>query len=626
MTTTTATEYRQFSSYEEFIYLSRYARWIEEEGRREQWPETIDRVIKAFQAQTKNNHHIPWEELRTAMLNRDVMPSMRVMMTAGKALDLNHIALYNCAFTDIDSLESFSEILYILMHGTGVGFSVKKESMSRLPFIERKGNSLITLDIEDSKEGWRDSVLQGVGLLAGGYHVAYDYSKIRAAGERLKTFGGRASGPAPLVSLHEYIDRIFTTAGGRRLTTAECHGIVCKIAEVVVVGGVRRSALISLSDLDDKSMAEAKTGEWWVEHGEYALANNSAVYETKPTEQEWNKEWGTIVASGSGERGIVNMLSAKKKCKEIGRDETKIMGTNPCGEILLRNGQFCNLSEVVIRPEDTQATLLNKVALASIIGTIQSTFDNIKGLSEKWITNTKEERLLGVSLTGIMGNTLTNGKGGELKARLASLRSVANNTNVAYARILGIPKSASVTTVKPSGTVSQLCGVSSGIHPAHASSYIRRVRNDKKDPLTQLMIDAGVPGQTDFYNKDAHVFEFGIDRSGECTRDDFTAVEFLEIWLTYKKHWTDHNPSVTISVHDHEWPEVGEWVYKNFDNVGGLSFLPFDTGTYKQTPYETSTKLPKEANVDYSRLPEYEKSDNTTSDKQLACSAGHCEI
>ena len=618
-------EYRKFTSYENFIYLSRYAKWREEDQRRENWPETIRRVVDAFKKQVGDVPEIPWEDVEFAMLNRDVMPSMRIMMAAGAALENNHIAAYNCSFLDIDSYVAFSEALYVLMHGTGLGFSVKEESISQLAPVEKDNGMKINFKIEDSKEGWRDSIAVACDLIPKGYRVYFDYSAIRPEGARLKTFGGRASGPEPLKRLHQHLVQIFGDARGRNLTTIEAHSIVCKIAEVVVVGGVRRSALISLSDLSDKEMAKAKTGEWWIQNGEFALANNSAVYKTKPTEEEWAIEWQTIKDSGSGERGIFNLESARKKCEEIGRKPI-VEGTNPCGEILLRDGQFCNLSEVVIRSDDTIKTLSHKVYIASVIGTIQSTFDDLKGLRSKWKDNTREERLLGVSMTGIMDNKLTNGRKTGLDDRLIAFRELANQTNKTFAAILGINPSAAVTTVKPSGTVSQLCGVSSGIHPAHAESYIRRVRNDKKDPLTQMMIAANVPGQTDFYNPNAHVFEFGIKRPGSLTRENITALQFLEVWKAYKVHYTDHNPSVTISIHEDEWREVGNWVFENFDIVGGLSFLPYDGGSYQMTPYETSDVLPEDVDPDFSKLEEFEKEDNTTGEQQLACSAGVCEI
>jgi len=618
-------EYRKFTSYENFIYLSRYAKWREEDQRRENWPETIRRVVDAFKKQVGDVPEIPWEDVEFAMLNRDVMPSMRIMMAAGAALENNHIAAYNCSFLDIDSYVAFSEALYVLMHGTGLGFSVKEESISQLAPVEKDNGMKINFKIEDSKEGWRDSIAVACDLIPKGYRVYFDYSAIRPEGARLKTFGGRASGPEPLKRLHQHLVQIFGDARGRNLTTIEAHSIVCKIAEVVVVGGVRRSALISLSDLSDKEMAKAKTGEWWIQNGEFALANNSAVYKTKPTEEEWAIEWQTIKDSGSGERGIFNLESARKKCEEIGRKPI-VEGTNPCGEILLRDGQFCNLSEVVIRSDDTIKTLSHKVHIASVIGTIQSTFDDLKGLRSKWKDNTREERLLGVSMTGIMDNKLTNGRKTGLDDRLIAFRELANQTNKTFAAILGINPSAAVTTVKPSGTVSQLCGVSSGIHPAHAESYIRRVRNDKKDPLTQMMIAANVPGQTDFYNPNAHVFEFGIKRPGSLTRENITALQFLEVWKAYKVHYTDHNPSVTISIHEDEWREVGNWVFENFDIVGGLSFLPYDGGSYQMTPYETSDVLPEDVDPDFSKLEEFEKEDNTTGEQQLACSAGVCEI
>jgi len=618
-------EYRKFTSYENFIYLSRYAKWREEDQRRENWPETIRRVVDAFKKQVGDVPEIPWEDVEFAMLNRDVMPSMRIMMAAGAALENNHIAAYNCSFLDIDSYVAFSEALYVLMHGTGLGFSVKEESISQLAPVEKDNGMKINFKIEDSKEGWRDSIAVACDLIPKGYRVYFDYSAIRPEGARLKTFGGRASGPEPLKRLHQHLVQIFGDARGRSLTTIEAHSIVCKIAEVVVVGGVRRSALISLSDLSDKEMAKAKTGEWWIQNGEFALANNSAVYKTKPTEEEWASEWQTIKDSGSGERGIFNLESARKKCEEIGRKPI-VEGTNPCGEILLRDGQFCNLSEVVIRSDDTIKTLSHKVYIASVIGTIQSTFDDLKGLRSKWKDNTREERLLGVSMTGIMDNKLTNGRKTGLDDRLIAFRELANQTNKTFAAILGINPSTAVTTVKPSGTVSQLCGVSSGIHPAHAESYIRRVRNDKKDPLTQMMIAANVPGQTDFYNPNAHVFEFGIKRPGSLTRENITALQFLEVWKAYKVHYTDHNPSVTISIHEDEWREVGHWVFENFDIVGGLSFLPYDGGSYQMTPYETSDVLPEDVDPDFSKLEEFEKEDNTTGEQQLSCVAGVCEI
>ena len=621
--------YRPFTNYEYYIYLSRYARWLDEEGRREEWPETVRRVVSSLQKQTNFELSIPWLEIEEAILNRDVMPSMRVMMTAGKALEENHIAAYNCSYLDIDSVEAFGEVLYVLMHGTGLGFSVRKESVNKLPAVKSPLiGKKVSYEVQDSKEGWRDSVMAAVNCLYDGIAIEFDYSLIRPEGARLQTFGGRASGPQPLIDLHDYLRDIFREAVGRKLSTREVHGIVCKIAQVVVVGGVRRSALISLSDLEDEDMRDAKAGEWWNNNSEYALANNSAIYGGELCKEDFDKEWEALRLSGSGERGIFNMESALKKFKEIGREPRQLLGTNPCGEILLRDGQFCNLTEAVVRPTDTISDLLKKVELASIIGTIQSTFDDFKGLRGKWVQNTKEERLLGVSMTGIMDNELLNGKRGKtnLQGTLEILREEANYTNRRYARLLGVNPSAAVTTVKPSGTVSQLCGTSSGIHPAHSDSYIRRVRSDYKDPLTQLLIDEGVQGDTDFYNPKAHCFEFGIRRTDSLTRNDLTAIEFLELWLMYKRHWTDHNPSVTVSVREHEWREVGEWVYDNLQDIGGLSFLPFTDHTYQQAPYECSQELPSEIEIDFSRLGDYEKEDATTDELGVACSAGVCEI
>ena len=620
-------DYRPFTNYEQFIYLSRYSRWIEPLGRRETWPETVMRVISYLKKRCGHECQVPYDDLYEAILNRDVMPSMRVMMAAGPAMDENDIAAYNCSFLEVDSLESISEALYVLMHGTGLGFSVTEGSIGGIGEVNyEKDIRPTTYIVGDSKEGWRDATDFVVRNAFNGIPTDIDYSQVRPAGARLKTFGGRASGPEPLKELHNYIKDTFRGAANRSLAPIEMHGIICKVAQVVVVGGVRRSALISLSDLNDDSMRNAKSGAWWEDHSEYALANNSAIYETMPSEAEFKKEWAALRASGSGERGIFNKVSAVAKCDEIGRDGSRVAGTNPCGEILLRDGQFCNLTEVILRPDDSYIDIAYKVECAAILGTLQSNLDNLKGLRAKWSQNTTEERLLGVSMTGIMDNTLTNGTAPKLWSRLAMFRELARDTNKQYADILGISHSAAITTVKPSGTVSQLCGTSSGIHPSHAQKYIRRVRMDQKDPLTTMMIDKGVPNEVDFYNPNAQVFSFGVDRRGSVSREDLTAIEFLELWLTYKQYWTDHNPSVTISVKEDEWDDVGDWVYENFTDIGGLSFLPYDNGSYQQAPYETTNDIPGDIDIDWNDLTNYEKENNTTDEKGLACSAGLCEI
>ena len=569
----------------------------------------------------------------------DIMPSMRTLMTAGPALKRNHIAAYNCSFVAVDDPAVFGEILYILSHGTGVGFSVPKESVAKLPevpsILVERGKKHV---IKDSKEGWKESVDILVNGLYDGYITHMDYSGIRPAGAPLVTFGGRASGPDPLRNLHNFIVDIYRVAIGRRLSPIECHDIICKIAEIIVVGGVRRSALISLSDLDDEDVRQAKAGEWWVENPQRALANNSATYYEKPTRKQFDAEWESLIASGSGERGIFNYEGVKKKNEEIGRKfDNYVWGTNPCAEINLRSGQFCNLTEVVIRSDDTIEDLIEKVKCATILGTMQSTLLDIHGLRDSWLVNTREERLLGVSLTGICDNAITNGSKGQdtLNSALKVLRRVARNTNKQYAELLDIPMSKAITTVKPSGTVSQLVDSASGIHPRHDLHYIRRVRNDVKDPLTQVMKASNIPWEPDSYtNGSSVVFSFPIKVSEDAVvRDSMTAIEFLNLWSSYKQHWTDHNPSVTVNVKDHEWETVGNWVYDNWDIVGGLSFLPHSGHTYTQAPYETisediynliNSMMPEDIN--WELLESLEKSDLTEGQQTLACTAGGCEI
>jgi len=577
--------------YQSFIHASRYARWIDEETRRESWNETVTRYFDFFETHLKEscNYKLSKDlrkELETAVLDLEVMPSMRCLMTAGEALERDHVAGYNCSYVSTSKVRSFDEILYILMCGTGVGFSVEREFVEKLPTIaEEFTNSDTIIVVEDSKIGWAKAYRELFSLLIGGQIPQWDISKVRPAGARLKTFGGRASGPEPLEDLFRFTIETFRKAAGRKLTTVECHDIVCKIAEIVVVGGVRRSALISLSSLDDDRMRMAKSGAWWENNGQRALANNSASYKSKPDMETFMDEWVALVKSKSGERGIFNRQAAKNQIKRLGdrRNPNYDFGTNPCSEIILRDREFCNLSEVVIRADDTPDTLARKVRLATILGTFQSTLTKFRYLSSDWQKNCEEERLLCVSLTGIMDNEITNGRAGDLPDLLEHLRHVAVDTNKEYANKLKINESAAITCVKPSGTVSQLVDAASGIHARHANYYIRRVRADRKDPICQFMIDKGFPAEP-CVMKPNHtmVFSFPMKAPEHCiTRNDMTALEQLQLWLTYQQYWCEHKPSVTITVRDEEWMEVGAWVYKHFDEISGISFLPHSDHTYR---------------------------------------------
>ena len=640
------------TSYQEFIHLSRYSRWLPEEGRREVWGETVGRYFDFFKDHLKEmcDYDIPNKlrnELEEAILGQRVMPSMRCLMTAGEALKRENIAGYNCSYVAVDRVQAFDEILYVLMNGTGVGFSVERQHTAKLPMVAEEFHPTDTvIQVADSKLGWAKGFKELIGLLYIGQIPRWDLSKVRPAGSPLKTFGGRASGPEPLENLFNFSVNTFKNAAGRKLSSIECHDIVCKIAEIVVVGGVRRSALISLSNLSDDRMRHAKSGQWWNDNKQRALANNSACYTEKPDMGIFMDEWKALYDSKSGERGIFNRASAIKQAEKNGRRETEghEFGTNPCSEIILRDRGFCNLSEVVIRENDTEETLLEKVRLATILGTFQSTLTNFKYLSSAWKKNCEEERLLGVSLTGIMDNELTNGRtpynefstqDGKLEELLTKLRKEAIKTNKKYAELLGIKQSVAITCVKPSGTVSQLVDAASGIHARHNPYYIRTVRGDKKDPLTKMMTDMGFPVEDDVMNPShTAVFSFPMKVSDKSVfRTDMSAIEQLELWLTYQKAWCEHKPSVTISVKENEWLEVGAWVYENFDYMSGVSFLPFSEHTYKQAPYQDCDdkqynflldKMPK--NVDWNKLSEYEKIDMTTSSQELACVAGACEI
>jgi len=629
--------------YQEFIHLSRYSRWLPEKSRRETWNETVTRYFDFFTEHVKEMCEFDISdkirnELEVSVLGQRVMPSMRCLMTAGEALKRENMAGYNCSYIAVDRIQAFDEILYILMNGTGVGFSVERQFVVELPRISEEFHESDTLiTVADSKMGWAKAFKELMGMLYIGQIPRWDLSRIRPSGAPLKTFGGRASGPAPLENLFNFVTNILKGAAGRKLTSLECHDIVCKIAEVVVVGGVRRSALISLSNLSDDRMRHAKAGQWWEQNPQRALANNSAAYTEKPDMGIFMDEWKALYDSKSGERGIFNRESANRMAAINGRREVEghHFGTNPCSEIILRSRETCNLSEVVVRPEDTKESLLDKVRLATILGTFQSTLTNFKYVSAAWKKNCSEERLLGVSLTGIMDNSLTNGKTKGLENLLEELKAHAVKVNKEWAKKLGIPQSVAITCVKPSGTVSQLVDAASGIHARHNPYYVRTVRGDKKDPLTKMMTDMGFPVEDDVMNPtNTAVFSFPmkVDK-GAVFRTDMSAIEQLELWLTYQKHWCEHKPSVTISVKEDEWMEVGSWVYKNFDWMSGVSFLPFSEHSYQQAPYQDTNKegyeilldkMPKE--VDWTKLSEYESQDMTVGAQELACVSGACEI
>ena len=644
--------------YQEFIYKSRYAKWLWEENRRENWDETVARYFNFFDEHVKEStgYSVTKEErkqLEDAVLNLEIMPSMRCLMTAGEALKRENVAGYNCSYVAVDSPRSFDEILYILMNGTGVGFSVESKFVDQLPIVSDSFHDTdTTISVADSKLGWAKALKELVHLLYAGQVPRWDLSKVRPAGAPLKTFGGRASGPGPLEDLFKFTVATFKKAAGRRLTTLEAHDIVCKIAEIVVVGGVRRSALISLSDLSDDRMRVAKSGDWWKENVQRALANNSFVAKEKPDVGIFMREWLSLYESRSGERGIFSRAASKKQAEKFGRrDPDHDFGTNPCSEIILRSREFCNLTEVVVRGDDTPESLKRKVKLAAILGTFQSTLTNFKYLSKKWTENCEEERLLGVSLTGIMDNEWTNGtvwnyaklveqKKGDtiytgLDQLLEELREETVRTNKLWSAKLNIPTSAAITCVKPSGTVSQLVDSASGIHARHSPYYVRTVRADKKDPLAIMMKDMGFPVEDDI-TKPQHTYVFSFPQKSPdhaIFRKDLTAIQQLELWLTYQRHWCEHKPSVTVSVKEEEWPEVGAWVYNHFDEMSGVSFLPFSDHVYKQAPYTDCTKEEYEAlqakmpkSVDWAKLATYEKQDATTGSQELACVAGGCEI
>jgi ribonucleoside-diphosphate reductase alpha chain len=633
------------TEYQNYIAISRYARWIEKENRRETWSETVERYVSYMQGRYEKltNKKLDKKERDRwidAITTLKVMPSMRALMTAGAALDKDNVAGFNCSYVAIDNVRTFDEIMYILMCGTGVGFSVERQYVDKLPEIAEKFHTTETvIKVRDSKIGWAKSYRELIAMLYAGQIPQFDMSLVRPAGAKLKTFGGRASGPDPLRDLFKFSIETFQKASGRKLTSIECHDIVCKIADVVVCGGVRRSALISLSNLSDIRMRDAKTGQWWDNNPQRSYANNSVAYTEKPDIGTFMKEWVSLYDSKSGERGIFNRVASQKMATRSGRREGDFdFGTNPCSEIVLRNKQFCNLSEVVVRPDDTEETLKEKVEIATIFGTLQSTLSDFRYLTKQWKDNTEEERLLGVSLTGIMDHEVLSGNifnQNVLKEMLINLKEHSIKTNKKWAEMLGVNQATAITCVKPSGTVSQLVDSASGIHPRYSPYYLRTVRADKKDPLCDMMLDKGFYGEDDVMKpNDTKVIYFPMKSpTSSIMRDAKSAIEQLEIWKMYQLHWCEHKPSITVYVKEDEWLQVGAWVYENFDVMSGVSFLPHSEHSYKQAPYqevdkntyeEWLAKTPK--NINWMDLTNYEKEDTTTSSKELACTAGACEI
>ena len=624
------------TDYQSFIHTSRYARWLEGDGRRENWGETVQRYIENVVSSLPEVDTETVHKISQSIFSLEVMPSMRAMMTAGPAAERDNTCMYNCSYLPVDDPKSFDEAMFILLCGTGVGFSVERQFISKLPEIPQLFDSETVVVVKDSKEGWAKALRQVLALLWAGEIPKWDVSKVRPAGAKLKTFGGRASGPAPLVELFNFTVATFKNAQGRKLSSIECHDIMCKIGEVVVVGGVRRSAMISLSNLSDDRMRHAKSGEWWKNEPQRALANNSVSYTEKPDAVSFMREWMALVESGSGERGVFNRQASKKQAEKNGRrDPNYEFGTNPCSEIILRPNQFCNLTEVVVRATDTIEDMERKVKLATILGTIQSTYTKFPYLRKVWNKNTEEERLLGVSLTGIMDNSLMTIKNKGLEKTLEHLRGICVSTNAEWADRLGIPVAAAITCVKPSGTVSQLVDSSSGIHARHSPYYIRTVRGDNKDPLTQFMTDQGIPSEPCVMKPDqTTVFSFPVKSPTKAVvTEDMTAIEQLDTWLMYQRHWCEHKPSVTINVRKDEWFEVGAFVYKYFDEMSGVSFLPYNEHTYQQAPYQEVDKAQYKdllssmpSAIAWSELANYEKEDNTVSMQTMACTGDVCEM
>ena len=631
------------SLYQQFIHLSRYSRWIESEKRRETWNETVARYFDFFENHLKESQEYNLSkqlrsELEDAVLNLEIMPSMRSLMTAGEALSRDNVAGYNCSYIAVNRVRAFDEILYVLMCGTGVGFSVERQYVEKLPTIAEHFSTTETeIVVEDSKAGWAKSYKELISLLIAGQIPKWNLKKIRPAGARLKTFGGRASGPAPLHDLFKFTSDTFKRAAGRKLTSIECHDLVCKVAEVVVVGGVRRSALISLSNLTDEKMRDAKVGQWWEANPQRALANNSVAYKEKPDIGVFMEEWISLYKSKSGERGIFNRDACKRTVAKLGdrRDPDYEFGVNPCSEIILRDREFCNLTEVIVRATDTAEILERKVKLATILGTWQASLTHFPYLSSEFKNNCQEEALLGVSLTGILDNEMLRANNKNTEEVLTKLRKISIDVNKDWAKKIGINPAAAITCVKPSGTVSQLTDSASGIHPRHSQYYVRTVRADRKDPLCQMMMDMKFPHEPCVMKPDTTmVFSFPVRSPGSITRNDITAIEHLEIWLTFQRHWCEHKPSITITVKENEWMEVGAWVYRHFDEISGISFLPHSDHSYRQAPYQECSLedcsaleqvLPN--SVEWSKtLVSYEKEDSTSGTQTFACSGDKCEI
>jgi ribonucleoside-triphosphate reductase len=622
--------------YQQFIHKSRYARWIPDEGRRETWHETVNRYVDFWKDRGQIDETVALK-MFNAIHNMEVMPSMRCMMTAGVALDKDNVAGFNCSYLAIDSPRSFDELMYVLMCGTGVGFSVERNFINKLPEIAEtfhKTDSVIV--VSDSKIGWASAFRELIAMLYAGKIPQWDASRVRGAGERLKTFGGRASGPDPLIDLFNFCIEVFQKARGRKLTSIECHDIVCKIADIVVVGGVRRSALISLSNLSDQRMAKAKSGDWWRHEGQRALANNSVAYTEKPDFESFLSEMQTMYESKAGERGIFSRVAAQKIAARNGRrDADQDFGTNPCSEIILRSNQFCNLSEIVVREDDTLDSLKKKAEMAAIIGTLQATLTDFRYLRSCWKRNTEEEALLGVSMTGIMDHyLLSKGESKDLEKWLEQVRDVTIKTNKKWSEKLGINQSAAITCVKPSGTVSQLVDSASGIHPRFSKHYIRRVRSDKKDPLAVFMEDKGFPVEQDVMTPSSAVFSFPVQApKSAVTTSQVGAIQQLELWKAYQNHWCEHKPSITVYYTDNEFLQVAQWIWENFDLCSGISLLPYSDHVYQQAPYEEIDEdkykellasMPE--GIDWEDLGKFETEDNTTGSQELACVGGACEI
>lgn len=622
-----------------FVHRSRYARFLPEQGRRETWEETVERYIQnvviprvSGDFDTFSDNGLIIEELRQAIVNMEVMPSMRGLMTAGPALNRDNVALFNCSYIPVDHPRAFDETMYVLMCGTGVGFTVERQDISKLPTVaDEMHETDSTIVVADSKIGWATAFKELISMLYAGQIPKWDVSRVRPAGARLKVFGGRASGPEPLVSLFKFCVNIFKNAHGRKLTSLECHDIMCKIGETVVVGGVRRSALISLSNLSDDRMRHAKSGQWWEGNPQRSLANNSVCYTEKPDMPAFMKEWLSMYESYSGERGIFNRVAAKRQAGKSGRRDTNHeFGTNPCSEIILRPYQFCNLTEVVCRAEDTFETLKRKVELATILGTIQASYTNFRYLRPIWRKNTEEEALLGVSFTGLMDSKLKDIYY-ESADELEALKQHSVEVNKVWAERIGINQSAAITCVKPSGTVSQLVDSASGLHPRFAPYYIRRVRNSINDPLTQFLVSQGVPWEMDKMSPATVVFSFPQKSpDGAVCKDDLTAIQQMQYWKHIQDNWCEHKPSITVYYGADEYMELGAWVWKHFDEISGVAFLPRLEHTYEQAPYEEINKETYEKligqfpKVDWSLFTEAE--DNTEGSQTLACVGGACEI